>query len=83
MIHYKLDLTSILFNDTIIITYEIEVPSSGNKIGFNLLDDNEFTIPYILDEIMNSPAGNKLPTHANNNIWIIDIHVEEPLAANG
>ena len=62
MIHYKLDLTSILFNDTIIITYEIDLTPSGKKIGFNLLDDDDFNIPYILDNIPNLTANNQLLT---------------------
>ena len=31
------------------ITYDIELPPSGKKIGFNLLDDEDYTIPYITD----------------------------------
>ena len=46
------------------IRYEIELPPSGNKIGFNLLDDEDFTIPYLIDTIPNSPAGHQLPTQA-------------------
>ena len=37
------------------ITYYIEFPPSGKKIGLNLLDDEDFTIPYIPDTIPNSP----------------------------
>ena len=40
----------------------MELPPSGNKVGFNLLDDEYFTIPYITDTIPNSPAGHQLPT---------------------
>ena len=35
------------FSDTTMITYEIEPPPSVNKYGFNLLDYEDFTIPYI------------------------------------
>ena len=45
----------------------------GNKIIFNLLDDNYFTVPYILDTIKNSTAGHQLPIQAKNNMWIINI----------
>ena len=41
----ELDLTSTPFSDTKIITYEIKLPPSGKKFGFNLLDDEYFTIP--------------------------------------
>ena len=37
----ELDLTSYPFSDTQIITYKIELPTSGKKIGFNLLDDED------------------------------------------
>ena len=47
----KVDLTSTPFCDTTIITYEIELPPAGNKIGLNLLNDEYFTIPYIIDKI--------------------------------
>ena len=42
------------------ITYDIELPPSGKKIGFNLLDDEDFKTPYITDIIPNSPAGHQL-----------------------
>ena len=61
------------------ITYEIELPPSGKKFGFNLLDDEDFTIPFITDTTPNSPDGQKLPTQAKQNVWIIDINAEEPI----
>ena len=45
MIPCKLDPTSTPFSAAAIITYDIELPPSGNKIGFNLLYDEDFTIP--------------------------------------
>ena len=45
LIPCKLDITSTPFRDETIITYDIELPPSGKKIGFNLLDDEDFTIP--------------------------------------
>ena len=60
LIPCKLDLTSTPFSDEKIITYDIELPPSGKKIGFNLLYDEYFTIPYITDTIKNSPAGHQL-----------------------
>ena len=45
MIPCELDLTFTPFRDETIITYEIELPPSGKKIGFNLLDDEDFTVP--------------------------------------
>ena len=71
MIPCKLDLTSTPFIDTKILTFEIELPPSGKKVGFNLLCDEEFTIPYITDTIPNSPAGLQLPTQAKINLWIL------------
>ena len=65
------------------ITYDIELPSSGKKFGFNLLDDEYFTIPYITDTIPNSPAGNKLPSQAKRNVWIFAINVKEPITDQG
>ena len=59
------------------------MPPSGKKISFNLLDDEDFTIPYITDTILNSPAGNRLPSQAKRKVWIIDINVEEPITSQG
>ena len=39
LIPFELDIISTQFCDTKILTYEIELPPSGNKVGFNLLDD--------------------------------------------
>ena len=41
----KLDLIFTPFNYTLTITYEIYLPPSGMKTGFDLLDDEDFTIP--------------------------------------
>ena len=57
-----------------IITYEIDLPPSGNKVGFNLLDDEYFTIPYITNKIPNSPDGHQLPSQAKINLRIIAIN---------
>ena len=79
LIPWELDLTSTPFSDEKIITYEIELPPSGKKIDFNLLDDEYFTIPYIADTIPNSPAGNQLPSQAKLNVWIVVINGEDTI----
>ena len=81
MIPCELDLTSTPFNDTPILTYEIELYPSGNKVGFILFDYEYFTIPYVTDTIPNSPAGHKLPTQAKKYVCIIDISGEEPITS--
>ena len=79
----KLDLTSTPFSDETIIAYEIELPPSGKKISFNLLDDEDFTIPYISDTIPKFPAGHQLSAQAQKNVWIISINGEKPITAQG
>ena len=64
MILCELDPTSNKFSDTTTITYEIEIPTSGNKVGFNLLDDEDFTIPYVIYTIPHSPSDVQLPPQA-------------------
>ena len=76
MVPSDLDFISPTFCDETIITYEHESTPSGKKICLNLLNDNDFTIPYIIDTIKNSPAGHKLPTQAKNTVWIIAISKE-------
>ena len=66
-----------------IITYEIELPPSGNKICFNLLDDEDFKIPYVTDTIPNSPASYQLPTQTKKHLWIIYINGEDPIISQG
>ena len=83
LIPCELDITSTPFRDETIITYDIELPPSGNKIGFNLLDDEDFTIPYITDTIHNSPAVHQLPSQAKRNLWIVAINGEEPITSQG
>ena len=53
MIPCELDLASTTFCDTTILTYEIELPSVGNKIGYNLFGDEYFTIAYVIYTIPN------------------------------
>ena len=65
------------------ITYDIELTPSENKIGFNLLNDEDFTIPYITDITPNSPAGDQLPSQANINVWIVAINGEKPIKVQG
>ena len=64
LIPCELDLTFSTFCDTKMITYEIKIPHSGKKVGFNLLDDEYFTIPYITDKIPNLPTGNQITEQA-------------------
>ena len=45
LIPCELDIKSTPFSDTTIITYKIELPPSGKEFGFNLLGDEDFTIP--------------------------------------
>ena len=70
----ELDLKYTPFNNTKILTYKIELPPSGKKIGFNVLDDEDFKIPYVTDTIPNSPVGHQLPTQAKQSVWIIYIN---------
>ena len=62
---------------------KIELPPDGKKMGFNSLDDEDFTIPYVIDTIPNSPAGNQLPTQAKKNVCIISINREYTITSQG
>ena len=83
MIPYKIDITYTPFSNTTILAYEIELPPVGRKIGFNLLDDEYFTIPYITDTIPNPPAGCQLLTQDKRNVFIVSINVEEHITFQG
>ena len=73
MVPCYLYLTPTIFIDATIITYELELPPAGRENGFNLLDEDDFTIPYIIDTIANSLGGHKITTQAKNNMWIVAI----------
>ena len=73
LIPCELDLTSTTFSNTNIITYEIDLPPSGKKNCFDLLDDEDFTIPYVTNTTPNSSAGRQLPTKGKRNVCIIAI----------
>ena len=83
LIPYKLYLIPNPFSDIKIIAYEIELPPAGNKIGVNLLDDEDFTIPSIIYTIPNSPDINRLTTQANKNVCIISINGENSIRSQG
>ena len=44
----EIDLSYTPFEYATIFTYTIQLPTTGKKIGFNLMDDDDFTIPYII-----------------------------------
>ena len=47
------------------------------------MDDEDFTIPYVIDTIPNSPTVHQLPKQANKNIFIIAINEEDRITAQG
>ena len=74
MISCELDLTSTTIRNTTILIHEIELPPSGKKVGFNLLNDEDITIPYVIDTIPNSPAGHQIKNQAEKTVRIIAIN---------
>ena len=46
--------------DTIILIYEIGLPPAGKTIGLNLLDDEDYAIPFFIDTIPDSSSGHQL-----------------------
>ena len=47
------------------------------------MDDEDFTITYVIDTIPNSPVCHKLPTQAKKNVWIVAIIIEDPITDQG
>ena len=74
LIPCELDITSTTFFYTTILTYDIDLTPAGNKIGIDLLDDEDFTIPCVIDTIPNSPAGHQLLTQAKKSVWVVSIN---------
>ena len=65
------------------MTYDIELPPTVQNIGFNLMGDADFTIPYTIDTILNSLAGNQLMTQDKENVCNIVINAVESITAKG
>ena len=57
------------------------VTSLWEENWFNLLNDEYFTIPYILDTILNSPAVHQLPTWDKKILFIIVINGENTITS--
>ena len=83
LIPFKVDIISTPFSDENILIYEIEIILSRKKVVFNILYYEDFTMPYINYTIPNSLVGNQLLTQAKQNLWIISINGEEPIASQG
>ena len=47
------------------------------------MDDEYFTIYYVIDTIPNLPADHQLPIQDKRNVWIIDIYGEENITYQG
>ena len=45
------------------------------------MDDEDFSILYLLETIPNYPAGNQLPYQEKNNILVLEIYGEEIINA--
>ena len=69
MIPCETDLTSTPFWDTTVLTYEIVLPPDERKAGFNLLVDEDFIIPFVINTISSSPSRHQLPTQDKKNMW--------------
>ena len=46
------------------------------------MDYDDFTIPYIIDTVPNSPEGNQLPTKYKK-LNILDVNGEDPISTKG
>ena len=83
MIPFELYLASTPFCDATILTYEIKLPPSGKKVSFDLLYDEDFTIPCITDTTPNSPYVRQIQTQVKRNVCIRAINSKEPITAQG
>ena len=55
----------------------------GKKISLTLLDDEDFTIPYVINKTLHSPAVHKILTQAKKKVWIISINGENTITSQG
>ena len=83
LITYELKLSDTPFTKSTIVNYELEIPPQGKKFGINLMDDDDFNIPYIVELVPNYLAGHKLPDQAKNNFFIVEIYGEYSIVYKG
>ena len=57
----------------------MELPPQGKKFGINLMDDDGFNIPYIVEMVPDYLAGYQLPDQTKNNLFIVEIYGEYPI----
>ena len=69
--------------DAKFITYRIQLPTTENKIGFNLIGDDDFKTPYILDTIYKYPEGKQILTQATIYFFNICINIKYLITAKG
>ena len=74
-----LNITSTPFFDTTIITYDIELLPSGNKVGLILLDYEYFTIPHDIDTIQTLANFHQLSTQAKKYLLVVAINGDDPI----
>ena len=57
----------------------MELPPQGKKFGINLMDDDDFNIPYIFEMVLDYLVGHQLPDQTKKNFFIVEIYGEYPI----
>ena len=69
--------------DSTVLAYDIDLSTPGSKVGFNLMDYDEFIITNIIDTIANYPPGHQILTQAKKNVCIIAINGDKTVITKG
>ena len=83
LIPYELELSDTPFTKSTILNSELELPPQGKKFGINLMDDDDFNIPYIFEMVLDYLVGNQLPDHTKKHFFIVEIYGEYPIMDKG
>ena len=69
--------------DSTVLAYDIDLSTPGSKVGFNLMDYDEFIITNIIDTIANYPPGHQILTQAKKIVCIIAINGDKTVITKG
>ena len=47
------------------------------------MDDDNFAIPYVFDNLPNSWSGHKIKSQSNQNLLVLKVYGEEPITKKG
>ena len=83
LILYELELSDTPFMKSTIIKSELEISPQGKNSGMNLMDNDDFNIPYVVEFVPNFLAGHQFPDKTKKISLIVRFYGEDSVMASG